>query len=314
MITSTDVTAIIQAEHDTILNDYSWSFRKTDTLITGKAAVTGSAGSTGGTVTTSGTTVTGIGTNFTNAMVSMYIRIGSNTYFYRITAVASATSLTMEAAMGTDVTTAAGYTIFQHLYDLPSDFGRVTNITSDVRLVEWSRNDIDRIDPYRSSTATSPSVYSIRGPDPTITPTLNFMIEFWPVPSSARAMRIEYLKQNTLVNSTDVPLYRSDVLVWKSAESAAFFLHGKTGDQAWLVLADRYHQRYGEALQGSREDDLGRYAAASYVRDKAWDINAGRDDSFYLNRDSLSLRGISLLPIAAVLAKMIFTFCKLIAL
>src|SRR5438105_2958249 len=290
MIQTSDALALIQAEHDTILNDYPWASRKNDVIILTKAAVTGSAGASGGTVTTSGAVVIGTGTSFTSAMVNMYMRIAANTFFYRIVSVASATSLTLEANMPIDITAQSGYTIFQHLYDLPADFSRATNVTSDVRATEWARNDIDRIDPYRSSTATRPDVYSIHGPDPTITPAINFMIEFWPVPATAQAIRVEYLKQNTLVNSTDITLYRSDVLVWKSAESAAFFLHGKTGDQAWLVLADRYHQRYGEALQGSREDDIGRYSPAAYVRDRISDLGFGRGDDYWLSHDSLRLR------------------------
>lgn len=278
MIVTADIQAIIQAEHITLLEDYSWSRRKQDTLITLIATTTT------GTVTTSGTTVTGSGTSFTSSMVNQFIRIGSNTFYHLITGFTSTTVITIEAALPADITTATAYTIFQHLYTLPSDFGRITNVMSDIRLTEWARSEIERVDPYRSVTGTRPDIYTTRGPNSSNV----FQIEFWPVPSSAQTIRIEYLRTNTLTNSTDVPLYRSDILVWKSAESAAFFLHGKTGDAAWLALADRYHQRFAESMQSAREDDLGRFSVPAYVRDKAYSF--GRGDDFWIDRDPIFLR------------------------
>src|SRR5260370_36804397 len=96
---------------------------------------------TAGTVTTVGAAVTGSGTAFTSAMVNQFLRIGTNTFYHQITAVASGTSLTIEAALPTDVTTATTYTIFQHVYPLPTDFGRINTVMSDIRLTEWARSE-----------------------------------------------------------------------------------------------------------------------------------------------------------------------------
>lgn len=284
MISSANVNDILDAEHTEILESYSWTRRKADTRV--NTAATYSTGTVAGTAASA--VVTGTSTAWTSALtVGRHMRIGSNTFFHRISSFQSATQVTLESALPATVAAGAAYTIFQHLYDLPSDFGRPTNVTSDVRMGEWSRSDIDRLDPYRSSTASRPEVYSIRG----ITGTSDvFEVEFWPVPSAAITIRIEYLRTNTLSADTDSPLYRSDVLVWKSGESAAFFLHGKTGDAAWLALADRYHARYTESLQGAREDDLGRYSALMHIRDRAYDLGIGQGDDWLLSRDLLRLR------------------------
>ena len=93
MITSANVNDIIDAEHDTILNDYSWTRRRIDTMVE-----TVSAYSTG-TLSTSDATVTGSSTVWTAAFVGRYIRIGSNTFFHRITARASDTSISIEEAL-----------------------------------------------------------------------------------------------------------------------------------------------------------------------------------------------------------------------
>lgn len=282
MISIADIQGIIGAEHTTILEDYSWSRRKNETLINLSVPVST------GTVTGTGTTITGTSTSFTASMVGSFIRIASNTFYHQITAVGSTTSLTIEAALPAAIATASAYVIFKHIYELPPDFGRITSVVSDVRLTEWARPEIDRQDPYRSVTGARPDIYTILGPNYPTSATHVFHIEFWPVPSTVQAMRIEYLKTNSLAASTDVPLYRSDVLVWKAAESAAYFLFGKTGDQAWMALADRYHVRYTEALQGAREDDLAKFSTASYVKDRA--VSSGRGDDFFLSHDPLGLR------------------------
>src|SRR3990167_6449388 len=184
MISSSEINDIISAEHDTLLNDFPWSQRKLDTVITTSATYST------GTLSTSGTAVTGASTVWTAAFVGRYLRVGSNTFFHRITARTGDTAITIEAALPSDAAALSTYTIFRHRYNLPSDFGRVLNATCDVRLGEWSRADIDRIDPYRTSTATRPDVYTIHGLDPDTSGSQIVQIEFWPVPSSAQAIRI----------------------------------------------------------------------------------------------------------------------------
>lgn len=283
MISSADGIQLVQTAHETILNDYSWTRRKAYAIISLAGPYSTGTVST----TAESTTVTGSGTTFTSAMIGRFIRIGSRTYFHRIIGFTSTTSVTIENGFP-DAASGETFTIFKHIYNLPSDFGRALSITADTRLSEWPAVDLDRMDPYRTGTASTPDMYSIRGLDPDTTTSQIYQIEVWPVPAQSYDLRMEYLRNNDLALTTDEPLYRSDVLVWKSAEQAAFFLHGKTGDAAWLALADRWHERYKEALQGAREDDLGKYSAAIHVRDRGGDWPLG--DDWFLNHDPLILR------------------------
>mgnify|MGYP001605589183 CR=1 FL=1 len=282
MITDAQINTIIQSEHTSLLEDYPWSQRKQDTVIT----ISATYGT--GTLSTSGTAVTGASTVWSTAFVGRYLRVGSNTFFHRITARTSDTAITIESALPSDAAALSTYTIFRHRYNLPSNFGRVLNVTSDNRLSEWTRADIDRIDPYRTSTATRPDVYTIHGLDPDTTTSQIFQIEFWPVPSSAQAIRVEYSRTNTLTADTDEPLYRGSILVWKAAETCAYFLHARTGDNAWMTLAERWHARYAEDLQGAREDDAGRASMATHVRDTSYGGDHGTD--YWISRDPLGLR------------------------
>jgi hypothetical protein len=256
-ISSTEIQQIIQAEHDTILGDNSWADRKKQGTITTAAPYTT------GTIAVSGTTVTGDSTVFTSAMVGRWIRPGTEAEYYKITAFGGVTSLTIETAISNTIAAGTGYSIFQHIYALPSDAERITSIASLYPIVETSRQDIDRWDPYRSTTEDHPTHYAYAE----LSSTNIRQIEFWPTPAAAALIRFQYLKTNTLSDGADVPLYRSDVLVWKSAASCAFLLYAKTGDDNWMQLADRYTIQYDRSLTGARLDDIGKNSPAHKIRD-----------------------------------------------
>lgn len=275
MITTSDIQTIIQTEHDTILEDYSWSRRKTETTLTTLALYTT------GTITTTGAAVVGSGTAWDQTFVGRWMRSGSQTAYLKITAVADATHLTLEASLQSDLT-AATYSIFQNVYTLPSDFSRVLELHGRTRLMDVARMEIDSLDPYRSGTVSDSTHYNMRG----ITSTGLYELELWPVPNAIRVYRLQYLRTNTLVDAADSPIYRSTILIWKAAESCAFFLHARTGDLAWLQLADRYHQRYLEDFQGAKEDDLGKFSPLGHVKD-AYESGLGSD--YFIDKDPLRL-------------------------
>lgn len=282
MLTSTNMNDLITANHQQILNDFGWTRRKVETILntTGTystGTVSGSSGST---------SITGSSTVWTSGFVDRYIRIGDNTFYHRITAVGSNTSLTIEGTDGLPAAVAAGtsYTIFRHIYDLPNNFGRILSVATDVGLVETTHQFLDRLDPYRSGTASRPDRFCIVGVDSPEASSGNYQIEFYPVPSSASTVRIFYLRTNDLDEDTDEPLYRSDVLVYRIAESGAHFLYARTGDKSWLDLADRYHDRYKESLEGALNDDLAKSSPVTHIKDALLETTHG--DDWYINRDA----------------------------
>jgi hypothetical protein len=276
-ITSTEIQQMIQAEHETILNDYSWADRKAQGTLTtvgtySTGTVSGSAGSA---------TITGSGTTFTSAMVGRWIRIGSDVQYYKVATFASTSQITIETALPADVAAGTTFVIFQHIYSLPSNCERITSMTYNGPIIESSHQDIDRQDPYRSATASVPMVYAYMELDTNG----NRSVELWPVPSAAFVVRIQYLKTNTLTVDADKPLYRSDVLVWKSGASAAFLLFAKTGDIAWSQLATTYLNLYKDSLQGAVMDDLGKNSPAKRIRDVLYSHPHGVRDDFWINHD-----------------------------
>lgn len=81
-------------------------------------------------VSASGTAVTGSGTSFASADVDKFIQFQSSNDWYRISAVASATSLTIEGGYnGTSALSAGTYTIRKIFYSMPSTAEKILSAT-----------------------------------------------------------------------------------------------------------------------------------------------------------------------------------------
>jgi hypothetical protein len=282
-ISSTEIQQIIAAEHDTILNDNTWADRRAEAVL----PLVGPYSA--GTISTVGTAVTGTNTVFTALMVGRYLRVSLATQYYLITAVADTTHLTIEAAVPAGDVTNSTYTIFQTVYTLPSNCERITSIRYQLPLQDTPLQELNRIDPYRSVTSDIPFRYSYRE----LSSAGYRQIEVWPTPTSAVLLRFDYFKTNappilgvSWSNDTTSPLYRSDVLVWKSAETAAYLLFSKTGDQSWAVLSERYHNNYNESLLGAKLDDLGKNSPAHKIRDTAYRAWPLYDTSWSIDHDA----------------------------
>ena len=247
-ITASDVNTMLEADDAEIIESFTWSRRRSWTVVNTVAPTSITIG-----VTNASATVTGA--DFTAAMVGRLIRIGGEDAYYRIASVVVGVSAVLGDSAGNSITypgdtdTAISARIWQHVYTVSS----VAEIVTDVPgLEEFYKFLLDRLDPANISEGDPPVYWCHYGRDSSG----SLQIALVPLPSAARSLRVEFKKVATFSSDTDVPLYRSDVLKWKSAESAAAFLLAKTGDAAWGALADRYHERFNDAFAAAKEDDI----------------------------------------------------------
>ena len=125
---------------------------------------------TAGTVDVSagGTTVTGTSTAFAAADVGKFIQFSDSDDWYKITAVASAISLTIEASYaGTSALDDGTYTIRQMLYTLSSSVEKILDIRqaqSPVKLTPISFRDFHLMRPNGESTGKA-QIYAVFGID-----------------------------------------------------------------------------------------------------------------------------------------------------
>ena len=246
-ITASDVNVMLVADDAEILESFTWSRRKAWTILNTVAPTSITIG-----VTNASGTVTGAG--FTAAMVGRLIRIGGEDAYYRIASVVAGVSAVLGDSEGTTITypgatdTSISARIWQHVYTVASIAEIVTGIPG---LEEIDKFLLDQLDPTGISEADPPLYWCHYGRNSNGV----LQVALMPLPSAARSLRVEFKKVADFADDTDVPLYRSDLLKWKTAESAASFLLAKTGDQAWAALADRYHGRYNDAFDTAKDDD-----------------------------------------------------------
>jgi hypothetical protein len=203
-LTLTTIGNFINKRYQQLLKAWQWSFLK------GYANLQLVAPYSTGTVsvTNSSTTVTGSGTSWTSAMAGRHFRLGSAIPFYKISAVVSATEITLASAYGGDTATGQTYEIFQHIYSLASDVREISKIVYDLALIEKSVEWIERNDPYRSISGT-PLFYADRGIDASG----YRQVEIHPYPSDDYVLRCSYWKSvSNLSADTDTILVRDDLL------------------------------------------------------------------------------------------------------
>ena len=259
-ITNTILNDLLEADHLEILETWQWSRRKTWTLINTTAPVTLDIG-----VTQDSPTVTGAG--FTAAMGGRLIRIGSSPSFYQIKAVTPGVDCTLGDGEGTTVnypeaslasTTAR---IWQHIYSVASNAELVTGVYHNVALREIDPWFFDHLDPERITEGDPPEAWGHFGRASGDV----LQIVLFPLPSAARTLRVTYLKVATLATDSDTPMYRPDLLKFKTAEHGAARLLGQTGDEAWARLADLFHKRFEDALKSAKEDDLAKSSSPTRI-------------------------------------------------
>lgn len=252
-ITSSDLNTILQADDSEILESYGWSRRNAWTKINTIAPASASVNVVRG---TSLIHHTGIATGMSGRL----LRVGSDPDFYRIGAVTAAgtANATLTDGEGTAIAyagsghTAARGNIFQHVYVVSSAAERVLRISHEIPLREMDMDFLVSLDPERITTADPPWAWSHYGRDSSG----SLQVALFPLPSAQRGLVVEFLKRADLDDDTKSPLYRPDVLKWKSAQSAAAFLYSRSGDQVWLALIDKFGDFYDKALEAAKEDDL----------------------------------------------------------
>jgi hypothetical protein len=225
-------TEFINLTLKSLWHDHSWSLAKQEatlTLIPPK---------TTGTVTLQADPrrVLGTGTSFTMSDFGAYLRVSTQVSFLRVLGV-SGQLLTLEAPYPLDPFVDQPYTLFRHVYPLPSDFRTFISPSYWDRLEQVTPHRLNTIDPQRLTLGSLPTAYALRGLDETATP----VVEIWPVPNAALAIRYSYLKAlppyGVLDGAKVVPL-RSDLIVYAAAGEAliTLALEPMYADQAPMLM------------------------------------------------------------------------------
>jgi hypothetical protein len=229
--------------------------------------VTISAGSTSG---------TGSGTTFTTAMTGRSIRFANRLDYYQFTYV-SATSFTIDRALeGTTNLSAAGYRIWKHIYELPSNLESLKsmrNLTLGIDLNEVSREDLDQADAARIQSG-NPYVYAPAEDSSSGLP----QIEVYPGPTVGEGMPMRWRATAPLFDLTNDNVDQNEFPNWISIPcifaGVKADLYGLIGDNQSAL---REEAVYEKLLKYAMAEDARRQPAGRMqIADRYTAHRAGR--------------------------------------
>jgi len=231
----------INRSYSHLLDLHPWSFLKRESLLTTYPPCTTGAA----TVINGSATVTGSGTNWTAELVGRFFRCGTQSPFYRITAVdPTAQTLTLEQPYG-DPSTTANYVIFQHQYAKPADAKNVLSVRYQHLLPNVSKMFIDQLEPDRITTGEP--TYWLDLDDTTL--------ELWPVPDQAYTLRLWYNRRLPELTAEDDTSLIPERVVLAHAKMTAYMQMVPTRKE-YLQLYQLAQNEYQDLLQAAIEEDM----------------------------------------------------------
>jgi hypothetical protein len=260
---------------------HTWSWMKGDTVLPIVAPkVTGTI-----TLNADPTKIDGTGTSFASADIGSYLRVSLDVPFFQITNVMGQ-QLTIETPYPGAAFVNKGYTLFRHIYSLPTDFRKFISPSYWDRLREVTQQEIDQLDPLRTTQQQTPELYAYHGPDRNN----NMQVEIWPVPTVATIIRYTYLKTIPQFRPIDgaltVPL-RGDVVAMGAAAEAFYTLAADKENvqhsAMLLQLGDRWTVKEKEALDDALRADQYLVGLPEAVGQYQPSINVGAD--YMINHD-----------------------------
>lgn len=243
--------AIVDDCYRELYSTWSWSFAKTDGVITTIAP------KSSGTVTTtaSGSTLTGTNTSWDTVNdVGSFIKVGGNAY--EITAVASSTAITIDPAYISSGTSGLTYSLYKNRYTLATNVQYVTTMHSAWPMFERSQLEINMLDPLRDSSGT-PLFYMYRG----FNTTNAQRVELFPYPDAAYIIRyVGFAYDEIGTSGSKVVILLNNVVLKMAAEMACMTVAAKKDDvaqaQKWMTLAQGYGAQWRELVLQLEQQDI----------------------------------------------------------
>lgn len=188
----------VNLTQDTVCQAYPWDFLHERTVLTSVVDTTGTAVTDVADCTLASTTVTGTGTAFAATDVGRYIQFSSSNDWYKITARASTTSITIETGYAMATETAMTYTVRTFSYDLPTNMARIIDIRqfrTPAKLVPVDTRTFDSFQPLSSSTGNPRAYYVYSYNNSQSLTGQNYAVSFYPVPSLAMLFDVRYIRR-----------------------------------------------------------------------------------------------------------------------
>lgn len=258
-----------------ILNAWSWSFVKTDGVITTKVPKSGGSLS----VSQGSPLVAGTGTSFAVTDVDAYLLLGNQPY--RVMDVQVVSPTVQMVLLNSPYPGATNATLPYQLYY--KDYALDADVVDIVSLVgpswpfdEMTQESLDVADSNRSFVG-QPSAFIRRGMVDGI-----YQIELWPVPDARYTIHYSALTRSMLTNKNTIIPDVAEVLLMAAEEMACGITSSKRaaekdypGAQFWAAKGTTKHGNYLESLQELKSKDRRRFSGPSRGRDRSLSAYVG---------------------------------------
>lgn len=248
-LSSTEVESMAQTRYEHLYETFLWSRKLRDFIIQTAAQVSSDSTNTV-TVTNGSSTVTSSSTPFSSVMVGRQIQLGDEKQYYFINDVPLSGQLELGDGEGNavawngDTANGISWRIFQSIYLLPDGADAIYSLSGRMQLEELDggRDALDNLDPYRHTTNADPRCWLYAGES-----SLGVKeIELWPVPTSARLLRGQYIRKAPTLSSLTTIDISVPYLTFAVTADCCGMLHAKTGDQSWATLQLFYERKSSE--------------------------------------------------------------------
>jgi len=193
--------------------------------------------------------VTGTATDFATTDVGRYMQFATNNDWYKISARASTTSLTIEAGFtGTSNVSGVDYTIRSFWYPLSASVDRIVSVKqarSPRKLGSMSPITLDRWAPFHEETSDQPYLYACWSQDSSN----KWLMQFFPWPTVKLNMEVAYYKVATDLSANSdtgpMPQKLRDMLL---VEGGIAFAYAYLNDSRYKDQWSRFNNAIDAAI------------------------------------------------------------------
>jgi len=236
--------------------------------------------STGTVAVTADGTVTGTGTGFNDQMVGYFMKCYYDSGFFEIESYASPTSIKLKDWPG-GVVSAQTYSIFKTVHTLDPSLKQVFDVVYQIPLHKRSQAYFNKIDPYRSTTSSTPTAWALAG----IAASGAIQIEIFPVPTQVVPLRIYGRMGSTVLADDESPRLPEDLLEAHALIDCYRIKDLKDPGQGWDAKIGTQMQFFQDILADYEEEDFQLGDHNEKVKDMMGETGFPQDDNFGLSHD-----------------------------
>lgn len=220
-------------------------------------------------------------TGISSAIQYYVLKVDVDTFQVSLTLGGSAVTFTTDGTLVKWAQTLEAFSIFKIIYIMDSSFKLIWDVVYQIPLKKKSQAYFNKIDPTRTSTASSPISWALAG----LSSAGLVQIEIYPVPSQLVPLRVYGKMGFSTLADGDTPKLPEDLIEAHALMDCFRIKDLKEPGQGWDQKEVTQRQRYAESLADFEEEDYQLGEHSDRVKDRMGEVGFPQDDNFALSHD-----------------------------